>query len=68
MRLDDNSADRLHPHAEIERYTQLWNLGLVFLRFSAQLKKSWARTDPKTDEVREVERVSDSIDAGKHRR
>lgn len=54
MPLDEKSADRL-PHAEIERYARLWNFPeleeVVSLRFSARLKKSWARTNLSTNAI-----------------
>lgn len=55
MPLDQKSADRLLPHAEIERYARLWKCPeleeVVSLRFSARLKKTWARTNLSTNTI-----------------
>ena len=54
MPLDEKSADQL-PRAEIERYARLWNFPeleeVVSLRFSARLKKTWARTNLSTNTI-----------------
>lgn len=55
MPLDEKSADRLLPYAEIERYARLWNFPeleeVVSLRFSARLTKTWARTNLSTNTI-----------------
>lgn len=55
MPLDENGADRLISVAAIERYARLWDFPeleeVVSLRFSARLKKSWARTNLATNTI-----------------
>lgn len=55
MHLHEKSADRLLPDAEIERYARLWNFPeleeVVSLRFSARLKKTWARINLSTNTI-----------------